>query len=505
MLSPRTLQLTVLLLAVAAPATGAAVPPTDSASAFTPHEKVENHDGNITILRGSGSLYESIDSSAKLTAARDDGRLRTPQFFAPGDLLVLQFHSERVSDTFAATSGSNSTDQFFRVLESSATNFSVIGLNHGAEQLPSKFDLNRSNVRVLHYSSADTFSLLVDTANVSVVHRDSGDPIRQTLEHREFQAILEIPAENDRRILAGSSSFEGIGARLESPMDGVHIEGYLTPAVSTDAAENLTLTGTTPLLPGTILTIQASSRETSFFVAQTVRTANANVSTTGFGPSTFRTTLPLTDVDRNSTVEVTIVREGTILSEQTLIVGEPAKMYNTSARLISSGPRAGEVAVTATLRLPEPGFLLVYEDGEPQTVSVPEHETVTRTVYVGLEAVEESHDVYALAKWDRNENGIYDPDIDTLYETTANVGASVQDNKLDTLILVDAWPPNTMSPTTEPSKTTTIGTSGNPADGPSTAPPTTESTSTSAPGFGLGVALVGIVISALLATRYQRE
>lgn len=501
MLSARALQLTVILLAAVAPVTGAAVAPSDSAAAITPHDKVEDPDGNITILRGPGSLYKSIDAPSDLTAARDDGRLRTPESLAPGDLLSLQFDSERVADTYTATNGTNPTDRFFRMLESSATNFSIIGLNHGTGQLPSKFALNRSNVKVLYNASSDTFSLLVDTTNVSVVNRESGDQIRQTLEHREFQAILEISTENSTRVLAGSSQFTGIGARLESPMEGVQIAGLLTPTVTTSEAQNLTLTGTTPFLPSTNITIRAEAADSPSMVTRTVQTQNANASTDGFRPSAFQTTLPLRDVNRNSTVDITVVTEGTVLAEQTLLVGKPAKMYNTSARLVTSGPHEGEVAVTATMRLPEPGLLLVYIDGEPQTVSVPEHEAVERTLYVSQEAVDDHHNVYVLTMWDRNENGVYDPDIDTMFRTTADVGASAQDIELDTQIRVDGWPPKTTRRTTEQPATTTSGTSSTPTGGTPTAPTTSEPSSTTIPGFGFGVGLAGIVAAALLAMR----
>lgn len=498
------LPLVLIVLVVAVPAAGTAATPTESATVSSPHEAVENPDGNITVLRGAGPLYESLDTHGEFATARDAGQVRRPQFLAPGDLLGLQFESTRVTETYAATNGPNSTDRFFDVLESTETNFSVLGLNHGPEQIPSKFDLNRSNVKVLHDADTDTFSVLVDTANVSVVDRRNGDSLRQTLEHREFQAILEIPAENETRTLAGSSRFRGIGASLETPMEDESIEGYLTPTISEHATENLTLTGSTPFLPDTSLTVRASASDGSTLATRNVSTTNANKSTAGFGRSTFETTLELVDLDANDTVEIAVVKDGAVLAERTLLVGQQAKMTNTSARLVTSGVHEGEIVVTATLRLPEPGLLLVYVDGEAQSVTVPEHQTVERTLYVGPDAVDEPGEVYPVVVWDRNENGVHDPDVDPLYSSTLDVGASAQDRELDAAIRVAGWPPDTTTATstTREQPTTDERTTRGPTTTEST---TTESTSTGIPGFGPLMAVLGIGLAALLAVRSASE
>ncbi|WP_435066276.1 PGF-CTERM sorting domain-containing protein [Halobaculum sp. EA56] len=500
MVRARALQLALLFVVVAAPATGAAVVTPDSPETALPHEEVENSDGNITVLRGPGQLYESIDAPDDLTAARDAGRVRSPQFLAPGDLLVLQFESDRVATDYAATEGRNATDRFFTMLDSTGTNVSILGLNHGTEQLPSKLKLNRSNVKVLYEEDTDTFSLLIDTANVSVVDREDGDAIRQTLEHREIQAVLEIPTGNETRVLTGSARFEGIGTGLRTPVNGTAIDGFRTPTIAESAAEELRIVGTTPFLPNTNLTVRASVSNGSTLVVPDVETYNANDSTAGFGHSEFNTTLPLPDADADDTVEVVVVKDGTVLTERTILIGQQPRMSNTSARLVSSGPHEGNIAITATLRLPEPGLLLMYVDGEARSVAVPEHETVERTLYVDKAAVDESGHVYVLALWDRNENGVHDPDIDTLYTTTSDVGASVEDRELDTQVRVDGWPPETSTstnPTQEPSTTASERTSDRPS--------TTEPTATTTPGFGVLVGLLSIGCVALLVRRYSAD
>lgn len=496
MVRVRVRRLVLVFLVAAAPVTGATAAPTTSVAELAPHEEVENPDGNVTVLRGPGALYESIDGSEDLASARADGRVRSPEFLAPGDLLVLQFESERVTDAYEGASGTNSTDRFFDVLESTGLNVTVIGLSHGTEQIPSKFSLNRSNVEVLHEPDADRFSVLVDTANVSVVDRRNGEPVRQTLEHREFQAVIEIPTGNESRVLAGSSRFEGVGTSLRTPMDGETIEGQRTPTVSEAATENLTLRGSTPFLPNTSLTVRASSSDGDTLATREVETYNANTSTPGFGASEFEASLPLPGVGANSTVEVVVARDGTVLTERTLLVGRQPKMVDTSARFVTTGPHEGEVAVTATLRLPEPGLFLVYVDGEPQSVAVPEHETVERTIYVDREAVDESGAVYPVTVWDRNENGVHEPDVDTLFSTTLDVGASAEDVELDAQVRVDGWPP-----TTGTSTRTTRAQPRTTGESTSVSATTNGRSPSSIPGFGLGVALAGVGVALLFAAR----
>ncbi|GAA0219036.1 hypothetical protein GCM10009000_037550 [Halobacterium noricense] len=470
----------------------------DSPEQALPHEEVENSDGNITVLRGPAQLYESIDDSDGLADARDAGHVRSPQFLAPGDLLALQFESERVATEYAATDGTNSTDRFFNLLEATDTNFTIHGVNHGTSQLPSKLNLNRSNVKVLHEDDTDTFSLLIDTSTVSVVDRTDGDSIRQTLEHREIQVILEIPTENDTRVLTGSSRFEGIGTSLETPSNDTTIDGYRTPTVSESAVTDLQIVGATPFLPNTSLTVRASISDGSTLVTRDVETYNANNSTAGFGESEFNTRLSLPDADANDTVDIVVVKDGTVLTERTVLIGQQPKMYNTSARLVTSGPHEGDIAVTSTLRLPEPGLVLLYIDGEAQTASVPEHETVQRTIYVNEDAVDDSGQVYVLTMWDRNENGIHDSDIDTLYTTTSDTGASAQDRELDTQVRVEGWPPDTTTSTS-----TTEERTETPPESTSGSPTATESTSTSVPGFGSLTGLLSIGLVALLGLRYS--
>jgi PGF-CTERM protein len=173
-------------------------------------------------------------------------------------------------------------------------------------------------------------------------------------------------------------------------------------------------------------------------------------------------------------------------------------MQNTSAELVTSGPHKGEIAVTTTMYLPEPGFLLVYVDGDPKTVPVPEHKTVERTIYISQNAVDEDGMIYVLAMWDKNENRVYESNPDTLFETSADVDAATEDDELDVTVAVEGWTQTTM--TRIPSSTRTTQPGSTIAETTST-PLTTEPTSTSIPGFGPIIAIISVTSAVLLGRR----
>ena len=137
--SKRTLQggalilVSALLLAGLSPVVGGTGEP-----AALPHDAPEHHDGNMIILRGHGELVESIDDYGDLRRARATGRVRPASQLVPGDILVLQFRSERVNETFTASEGTTVTDRFFGMVETTDVNLSV----GAATTAPSSYQLS---------------------------------------------------------------------------------------------------------------------------------------------------------------------------------------------------------------------------------------------------------------------------------------------------------------------------------------------------------------------------
>ncbi len=485
--SMHTLRVLGAVLILGTVAVGAALAGAPTAGSALPHESPEEPDGTVTVLRGNGSLFTTLDSPEAVRRAETDDRLWRTDRLTVGEVLVLRFRSDRVTDRFADTAGENATDRFFRLLNTSAVNLSVEGRNHGTERLPTSLALNRSNVRVLHDSANGTVVLLVDTGNVSLVDRADGSPVQRTLAHTEFEAVVEIPAaDTDRRVLVGGAAFVPPTATLQS-RDASATLGVTPATIQPNATASLALNGSTSLLPGSTLTVRAVTPNGTTLAASRVRTRAPNRTDGRLGNTVFEATLRLGSLDASSEFDLLVTRGERMIAERRVVVGTPPRMWNTTATLVRDGPNAGLVAVNATLRLPDAGFLLVYVDGDPVTKSVPGDQTVRKTVYVNQSAIDEEGEVYVLAVWDRNDNGVYDPRPDRLFRTSADVGASAQDDELDTTAQVTGWPPET------PTATPTVAT------GPTTAPSpgSPDSSETTTPGFGW-VGTIGALGAVLL-------
>lgn len=506
--SARVLRVTVTILLVALPLAGSTpVVGTVGDTAAVPHEAPDDPDGNVTVLRGYGSLFETTDDLRDLRRARANGDVRPTTHLVQGELLVLQFSSERATEKFEGTEGSDTTDRFFRMLNATDVNVSVEERNHGAERPAGELDLNGTNTVVLHDSGNGTFALLVDTGNVTLVERDGGEPIRHGVEYLDFEAVVEIPTGEGRRTLVGGSEFHEPIVALQSPNPGVHL-AQIPATVRRNATNDLTLNGTATLLPGTNLTVSTVAPDGSVLAERQVRTQESQSASDQFGHSVFRTTLDVGPLGADEEFDLVISKDQPI-DERRVVVGSPPRMWNTTAELVADGKHEGQVEVSATLDLPADGFLLVYVDGEPVTTPVSSDSRVRKTMYIDQSAIDrEQGEVYVLAVWDTDGDGTYD-ESDRLFGTSVDVGASRQDSELDASVPVEGWPRETSTTASDSTSTTSPGrasteTSPTATTGTSTTTETTATTTTatpsmpvSIPGFG-AVAAVTAVASAVL-------
>lgn len=487
--SKRTRQSVALILVSALLLTGLSTAVGGSGeSVALPHNAPEHHDGNVTVLRGHGELVESMNDNGDLRRSRARGRVRAASHLVPGDLLVLQFRSEQVNESFSATDGPTVTDRFFGMVETTAVNLSVEGRNHGTSQVPAELRLNQSNVAVLYDPSNATFSLLVDTHNVSLIDRNDGDPLQRDLDHLEFEAVVRTPTDDGtRRTLVGSAEFRPAGVTVRTPTPDVSLQS--TPATVSHNATKFTVNASTTLLPGSNLTVRAVTPDGTILAEQRVQTRGSNGTNVQSDSSGFRTTLSVGPLDTKGAFDL-IISQSEPIVERRIVVGTPPQMWNTSAELVTTGEHEGEVAVHSALRLPANGFLLVYVDGEPITKPVPEDIRTRQTMYVNRSAIDpDNGKVYVLAFWDTDADGIFEKS-DRLFRTGVDVGASKEDSDLDTNVPVSGW--SKATPTTSPSSSpsspmATNSTTSTPA-----------STSNTANGFGALLAIVSIVSSGLV-------
>ena len=333
-----------------------------------------------------------------------------------------------------------------------------------------------------------TFSLLVDTRNVSLIDRDDGDSLQRDLNHLDFEAVVRAPTDDGaRRTFVGGAAFRPAGATVRSPTTGVSLQR--TPATVSRNATNITVNATTTLLPGSNLTVRAVTPDGTTLAEQRVQTREPNRTNVQPGSSGFRTTLSVGPLDTEGAFDL-IVSWSEPIAERRVVVGTPPRMWNTSAELVTTGEHEGEIAVHTTLKLPVDGFLLVYVDGEPVTKPMPGDTRIRRTMYVNRSAIDPDHGkVYVLAIWDADADGIFE-ESDRLFRTGVDVGASQEDSELDTNVPVSGWskatsttsPPSSSSPPARIQSTTS----------------TPASTSTTSPGFGALLTIMAVVSSGLL-------
>ena len=460
---------------------------TGPAAADSSVDGAEGPDGNVTILRGSHDLLQSLDSPTAVRTAREAGRLREPQYLLPGELLVLQFESPRISTALANTTGSTPTERFFRLTNSTNSSLAINERRPGVEQEVTTLRLNRSNVVIRHDSATATVSVLVDTRTTALVTRKDGAPVRRNLSSLEFQAVVTTPTENGiQRVLAGASRFLDPAVSVQSPTQGVYFTDTV-PATIQPNTSAMVITGTTSLLPGTNVTVALKSQGRTH-AATTVVTRDANRSDRGYGPTAYSARLGLDSLALDDRLTLVVRRQNTTLTTQPIVVGKPPRIQNTTARFVTSGPHAGQINVTTSVRVPARGFLRVYVDDHPVQTAVPDDRWVQRTVYVDPAAVDRDTgrlDVYTL--WDQDGDGEFNDIKDQVFRTPLDIGAATPNAQLDASVPVTNWE----QAVTTPTRSTT----------PTRASPTT-SPGVAAPGFGpLAVIISGSVALGLLLVR----
>lgn len=459
------------------------------------HDSIDDADGNVTVLRGSASLFGTLQSSSEIRSARANGSLQDDPVLVAGDLLVAAFDSSRFLDRLEAAEGDNTTDRFFAVRNTSDTDFDLEGRSHGTSQLPADIGLNRSNTVVVADRANDTVWVQVDTTRVDLVERDDRESLHRDLHYFEFEAVVVLSTDGgDDRVLTGEARFLPPMADMRSPDAGTYLQSR--PAtIRQNETSTLTVRGTTPLLDGTVINVSAIRPDGQVIAADRVRTGTSNESIASAGYSEYEATLPLGGIDEDAEFDLGISQSNRTVERSRVAVGDPARMWNLSATYQTDGDHAGMIAVSATLSVPDSGLLQVQSRDYAELWDLPADRTIRRTVYVPRKAVTDEGAVYVLAMWDANDNGMLDSGTERLFWTSADIGASRTDDELDALVTVSDVPetPTTTSTTSTTSTTATPSTEQRP-----TTTGTTE-TSTTIPGFGWVVGLVAIASAVLLS------
>lgn len=496
--------LALLTAPVAATSADATAPSTN-----LPHDQEATADGDVMILRGAEGLFERVHTPSDVRTARAAGRLRTHDYLTRGDTLVVRFHAPNLTRSLADTNGQNLTDRFFRHRNRTRFNFSINSTSHTAEGEPGRLWLNRTNTRVIADTANGTVWVVVDTTAAAVVSRLGRGSVRQSLDYFEFEAVVEIPLGGDeRRILAGESKFEEKAASVRSPTVRAWSGGDPWTLPQNQTGE-FVVNATTSLFPGSNVTISAVTPNGTVLAEQQVQTTDTTAPGVPDEASSFRTTLQIGSLSTDESFVLRLTSGNESISERYVAVGDPARLWNTSVRLLDSGPHAGEVRVSTTINLPERGFLEVGRGDGREIRRIPEDETVRVTVYVARSATFGDGDVWVSAVLDRDGDGEYDDE--TTYSTTADLRATDGSEETDTLSIfypIANWSPPTPTPTPKEDWATAL--TDSPTVSPTAASTTLTQTATATDtsvgtsGFGFGLSLVGLVVCVLtLRTRVE--
>ena len=487
----------------------------------TPTDSSTDPDGNVTVLAAHGVVADDITEHGDVRDLRADGTLDAVGADEPvviGDTVVLQIHSEQVNETFAATDGANTTDRFYRMLDGPEANVTVRALV-GPNRQPYEIALERSDSYVVRDGANATLSVVVDTRDTVLVERGTRDPI--TFRTSEDQFVVEVETrEAETADLADEFTVHFADARVDSTTMDLRFGGP-GPARAYENTTTFGLSGQTNLLPETTVSVEAVGPNGTTLATDTV-TTTANRSERvprEQVQSEFAATLRDVPSDEYDWVTLRATGQNRTVWERDVVFGPEPRWSNLSARALGTDSDNWTLRVDASLRLPDQGILEVElrtEDGlVTREVAVPEGRN-DRTVRIKGVSSPPDGPIELEAHWDRRGDGRLVFQEDPTFGTSANITRGMYD-ELYTRLQIDgaddlrsqSTPATTPPPTTTASPTETLSPSPHPptistatdTNSPTDSPVVTETTDDDGPGFGAGVALIGIALAVAAVTR----
>jgi PGF-CTERM protein len=220
---------------------------------------------NLTVLRGDGSLYWTLDSAGAVDRARETGNLTAPEPLVPGETLVVRFRSTALNRSVAAgDAGETTTERFFEALESSPTSEFAITRSGSPGCEPVRLPPESGRAGVLRDAANATFTVVIDTGTLRAVGGCGGDPalpgdyeVAVTAageeRRRTVEETLRVRASEDATLTAGVRSRHGapgLAAELDdaAAVGAAARAGRLRPATRVVRGETLTLSFTSDRL-----------------------------------------------------------------------------------------------------------------------------------------------------------------------------------------------------------------------------------------------------------------
>lgn len=439
---------------------------------------------SIETLVAPGASYDQLTSPAALRAARANGTLvpasrgidRTyvDALVAYRDVTVLRIaldgNATALADRLAAGDGSSPTQRFRTLVTNGTIGFEYWGPSACPPELALNATVDHGALRVLPDADNETVSLVLDTDRLLFHPLDGGEPTTDTRVHgtHRFELRLQKSGEMGNRTVSGGADYDVRRghAELVSRHEGL---------VRVDAQDGQHLRGRTTLAPGSELTV----RLVPYVGTDETEVASATVERN----RTFDVRFDLSETTNRTVYAVqfeSITTPPVVEAGATFVAVENATGAIVDARNQTS---EGRILYGPSITTTDGGFVTV-RNASGGLVGVSDYRTPGAAVaQIDLEpALLSSQPVTVTVYRDVNGNRAFD-DADEPYRVA---GSPVRDT-----VIVELQRDDTPSDSPSPTSTRT------PTPVPTTETTTTSTTTTTPgqPGFGMGLAALGVLVS----------
>lgn len=448
-------------------------------------------DVSIETLVAPGASYDQLTSPAALRAARANGTLvpasrgidRTyvDALVAFRDVTVhriaLEGNATALADRLAAGDGSSPTQRFRTLVANGTVGFEYWGPSACPPELALNATVDHNALRVLPNTDNDTVALVWDTDRLRFHPLDGGEPTTDTRVHGRHRFGLRLPG-------TGAFVTDTVGDEVGYEVRTGHAElaAHHEGLVRVDADDGQRLRGRTTLAPGSELTVR---------LVPYVGAGETEVATTTIDRN--RTFVARFDLSEATNRTVYAVQFESITTPPVVEAGATfVAVGNATGAIVDARNQTsnGEILYGPTITTTGGGFVTV-RNASGGLVGVSDYRTPGAAVaQIDLEpALQSSQHVTVTVYRDVNGNRAFD-DGDEPYRVA---GSPVRDTAIVELHRDD-------TPSDPPSPTSTRTPTPVPTTETTTASTTT--TSPGQPGFGMGLAALGVLVS--LAFRRHR-
>jgi len=418
-ISTRAVLMVLLVVGVAGLALGVGAVPDDG---------TVDSDVNVTVLGATDDVFDRVDDAADARTMTANGTFdRAVEYDDPvvyGDTFVVRIRSATLGDRYADADGANATDRFFGLFDDRNANLTTRALV-GPQRQPYEMSLDRSDSRVLPDSQNNTFYVVVDSESVVVTERGSDERYDRFPRYDDFEVSVETRTDG---VTTGDEhlfTYVGPEGRMRSERSSLRLAGGGPARIDANATA-ITLRGSTNLLPGREVTLQAVAPNGTV-LASAIGTTTENATSEPdrrddrSNVRVHLTEAP-TDDDEWFTLRATVHNRS--VWDRRVVVGPEPRWSNLSAEAIGTDGTDWTLRVDASFRLPDQGIvrieLRMVEGYETLEVPVPEGRS-TQTFYIRNVSSPPETELEIETYWDSNGDGEFTFPEDDTFGTSLDV------------------------------------------------------------------------------------